>query len=76
MGYIIGRISRSLKKQSMAAAIKHGESVSILEETLGGLRVVKAFAAENLMRTRFGRTNDELLHTKNKISYRRDLASR
>ncbi len=75
MGFVIGRISRSLKKQSMAAAIKLGESVTILEETLGGLRVVKAFAAENLLRFRFGKTNDELLASKNKISYRRDLAS-
>lgn len=75
VGFVIGRISRSLKKQSQAAAIKQGESVAILDETLGGLRVIKAFTAENLLRMRFFKVNDELLHTKNKIGFRRDMAS-
>jgi subfamily B ATP-binding cassette protein MsbA len=75
MGFIIGRVSRSLKKHSSKAAIKYGESVSVLDETLSGLRVIKAFNAEGLLRNRFFKINDELLHVKNKISYRRDLAS-
>ncbi|MBV9964044.1 MAG: ABC transporter ATP-binding protein, partial [Parafilimonas sp.] len=75
MGFVIGRISRSLKKQSSKAAIKHGESVSILDETLSGLRVIKAFNAETLLRSKFFKVNDELLHAKNHIGYRRDLAS-
>ncbi len=75
MGFVIGRISRSLKKQSSKAAIKYGESVSILDETLSGLRIIKAFNAENLLRSRFFKVNDELLHAKNHIGYRRDLAS-
>jgi subfamily B ATP-binding cassette protein MsbA len=75
MGFVIGRVSRSLKKQSSAAAIKYGQSVSILDETLSGLRVIKAFNAEQLLRSRFFKVNDELLHAKNHIGYRRDLAS-
>ena len=75
MGLVIGRISRSLKKQSATAAIKYGESVSILDETLTGLRVIKAFNAESLLRSKFFKVNDELLHAKNHIGYRRDLAS-
>jgi subfamily B ATP-binding cassette protein MsbA len=75
MGLIIGRISRSLKKQSSTAAIKYGESVSILDETLSGLRVIKAFNAEGLLRSRFFKVNNELLTAKNNIGYRRDLAS-
>ena len=75
MGFIIGRVSRSLKKQSMDVAIKYGESVSILDETLGGLRVIKAFNIENLLRNKFLGVNESLLHSKNKIGYRRDLAS-
>ena len=75
MGFVIGRISRSLKKQSSRAAIKYGESVSILDETLSGLRVIKAFNAESLLRTRFFKVNEDLLHAKNHIGYRRDLAS-
>jgi subfamily B ATP-binding cassette protein MsbA len=75
MGFVIGRISRSLKRKSNVAAIKQGEGVSILDETLSGLRVIKAFNAEELLRSRFFKVNDELLHAKNHIGYRRDLAS-
>lgn len=75
IGFVIGRISRSLKKQSMEAAIKYGESVSVLDETLSGLRVIKAFNIESLLKNKFFRINDELLTAKNKIGYRRDLAS-
>lgn len=75
MGFIIGRITRSLKKQSQKVAIKYGESVSILEETLSGLRVIKAFNVENILREKFFAVNDSLLTAKNKIGYRRDLAS-
>ena len=75
MGFIIGRISRSLKKQSQEVAVKYGESVSILDETLGGLRVIKAFNVENILRGKFFAVNDSLLTAKNKIGYRRDLAS-
>jgi len=74
-GFIIGRISRSLRKQSNAIAVKYGESMSILDETLSGLRVIKAFNAERLLQKSFHKTNDELFHVKNKVTWRRDLAS-
>jgi len=75
IGFILGRISRTLKKQSNEAAIKQGESLSIMDETLNGLRVIKAFNVEGLLKSRFQKTNDELLNSKNKISRRRDMAS-
>lgn len=75
VGFVIGRISRSLKKQSMAAAEKQGEAVSVLDETLGGLRVIKAFNAEKILREKFFYINETLLRVKNKINRRRDLAS-
>ena len=75
VGFILGRISRSLKRQSNEAAIKLGESLSVLDETLNGLRVIKAFNIERLLKGRFDRINDDLLYAKNKISRRRDLAS-
>ena len=75
VGLIIGRISRSLKKQSMASAEKQGEAVSVLDETLGGLRVIKAFNAEKLLREKFFDINNSLLQVKNKINRKRDLAS-
>lgn len=75
IGFVLGRISRALKKQSNEAAVKYGESLSVLDETLGGLRVIKAFNVEGLLKKRYSRLNDELLIAKNKISYRRDMAS-
>jgi len=75
IGFILGRISRSLKRHSNEAAEKHGESLSVIDETLNGLRVIKAFNVESLLKGRFGRINDELLDAKNRISRRRDMAS-
>ena len=75
MGFIIGRVSRSLKKESHEVAVRYGESVSILDETLSGLRVIKAFNIENLLKNKFLNVNTSLLHSKNRISFRRDLAS-
>jgi len=75
LGLIIGRVTKSLKKHSEKAAQKHGETLSILDETLGGLRVIKAFNIEKLLRQKFFKGNDELLKAKNSIAYRRDLAS-
>jgi len=72
---IIGRVSRKLKKQSEDAAIKLGEGLSILDETLGGLRVIKAFLAEKLLSGRFHAVNQELFKIRNKMGARRDLAS-
>ncbi len=75
LGLVIGRVTRSLKKHSQEVAHKYGETLSLLDETLGGLRVIKAFNIEKLLRLRFFTTNEELLTAKNNISYRRDLAS-
>lgn len=72
---VIGRISRSLKKQSNISAIQLGELLSTLEETLTGLRVIKAFNAEHLLRGKFIKTNNELFRIRRKMQLRRDLAS-
>jgi len=74
-GFLIGRISRSLKKQSTASAEELGTLMSILDETLGGLRVIKAFNAEKILRNRFFSTNNNLNHIRNKMNFRKDLAS-
>jgi ATP-binding cassette, subfamily B, bacterial MsbA len=75
MGLVIGRISKSLKKHSAEVANKYGETLSTLDETLAGLRVIKAFNIEPLLRSRFTKNNTELLLAKNRIGYRRDMAS-
>jgi ATP-binding cassette, subfamily B, bacterial MsbA len=52
-----------------------GEALSVLDETLGGLRVIKAFNAERLLQTKFNTTNNGLFHLRNRMQFRRDLAS-
>ncbi len=74
-GFLVGRISRKLKTQSQDAALLLGESLSIMDETLSGLRVIKAFLAEKLLSTRFFKVNNALFHTRRKMNARRDLAS-
>jgi subfamily B ATP-binding cassette protein MsbA len=74
-GFVIGRLSRSLKKQSGQAQEQQGLLLSILDETLGGLRVIKAFNAESMMRQRFVDTNHILNRLRIKMAFRRDLAS-
>ncbi|MCD2424874.1 ABC transporter ATP-binding protein/permease [Niabella pedocola] len=75
IGFILGRISKALKRPSNEAAIKLGESLSILDETLNGLRVIKAFNVEGLLKGRFDTVNDQLMDAKTRVSRRRDMAS-
>jgi ABC-type multidrug transport system fused ATPase/permease subunit len=74
-GLVIGRIGRSLKKVSTGVQEKLGEILSTIEETLGGIRVVKAFNAEQQQLGRFVKENTELFTIKNRAIRRRDLAS-
>lgn len=74
-GLVIGRVGRSLKKVSAGVQVKLGEILSTIEETIGGIRVVKAFNAESQQLNRFNRENNELLEIKNKAIRKRDLAS-
>ncbi|MFT3846710.1 MAG: ABC transporter ATP-binding protein [Lacibacter sp.] len=73
--FIIGRVSRSLKKQSAEAQVKNGIVLSVLDETLSGIRVIKAFTAEKLLGNRFHSINRELNNLRNNINFRRDMAS-
>lgn len=74
-GAVIGRISKNLRKQSNEAAEIYSESLSLLEETLSGMRVIKAFTAEGMMQDKFYEVNTKLNDVKNKMSFKRDLAS-
>ena len=74
-GFIIGRISRSLKKQSNIAAEKSSEGLSIIEETLSGMRIIKSFTAEKFIQNKFVTVNQELFTVRNKMNFKRDLAS-
>lgn len=73
-GYIIGRIGKSLKKESRRGQQKMGEILSIIEEDLSGLRIIKAFNAENRATQRFEKENDNYFHIMNQLMWRRFLA--
>ncbi len=74
-GLIIGRIGRSLKKQSTKVQETLASILSTIDETLGGMRIIKAFNAEGKQLSRFEAQNKELFITKNAANRRRDLAS-
>jgi len=74
-GFIIGRIGRSLRKKSFKSQTKLGTLLSLIEETLSGLRIIKAFTAEKPMTGRFMIINDEFTKLQIKINRRRGLAS-
>lgn len=73
-GFIIGRVGKSLKKTSREGQNKMGELLGIIEETLSGLRIVKAFNAEKRMDQRFDGEVDEYRNIMNRLMRRRDLA--
>jgi subfamily B ATP-binding cassette protein MsbA len=75
MGMFIGRVSRSLKKQSIKVSEKSGETFSTIDETLGGLRVIKAFNVETKLRTKFLQISKDFLKARNSVGFKRDLAS-
>lgn len=74
-GLIIGRVGKSLKRPSNMAQEQLGDMLGTIDETLVGMRVVKAFNAESHQRSRFTKLNNDLFRIKNKISTRRDAGS-
>ena len=72
--WIIGVIGRKLKARSLVAQSFWSETMSELEETLGGLRVIKAFLAEGKMSNRFGRSSEQLRKASNRVHLRQALA--
>lgn len=74
MGLVMGRVGRTLKRSSFTAQNKWGELMSQMEETLGGLRVIKAFVAEDKISKRFRTGNNEFRRMSNRIARRQSLA--
>ena len=74
-GLIIGRIAKSLKRTSRKGQDKQGELLSYLEETLGGLRIVKAFNAEDAVQAGFSKLNESYRKIGIRLLNKRDLAS-
>lgn len=74
VGGIMGSVGKKLKAKSLASQNKWGEILSNAEETIGGLRVIKAFNAEKMMERRFARQTQEFFRINNSVSRRTALA--
>lgn len=74
LGWVMGSIGRKLKAKSLVAQQKLGETTSQMEETLGGLRIIKAFIAEKKMSARFEKCSNELRAATMKVTMRQALA--
>ena len=70
----ISVLGKNLKRESTEAQVKLSETMSQLDETLGGLRIIKAFVAERKMKDRFARTANEQRHFTNKVAVRQSAA--
>jgi len=72
--WVMGQIGRKLKAKSLVVQSFWSETMSELEETLGGLRVIKAFLAEDKMSKRFAGSSEQLRKASNKVHLRQALA--
>ena len=73
-GLVMGRVGKRLKRSSLALQNQWGTLMSNIEETLGGLRIIKAFNAEGKVRRRFHGENEEFYRLSNKVARRQSLA--
>lgn len=73
-GWLIGIIGRNLKSKSKTGQEQTGELLSQLDETLGGLRIIKAFNAEHKVEGRFAQLNEKIRRTFNGIFRKHNLA--
>lgn len=74
-GLVIGKIGKSLKRPSNLAQQYLGTMLGIIDETLVGMRVIKAFNAEKHQHLRFMEVNNTLFHVRNRIAARKELGS-
>ncbi len=74
LGWIMGAIGKSLKRDSKEVQEKWSDTMSQVEETLGGLRVIKAFIAEKAMSSRFFKVTDDMRRGLAKVLTRQCLA--
>lgn len=73
-GYIMGQVGKKLKRKSFEGQQQWGYLMSQIEETLGGLRIIKAFNAEKKIQDRFEKNNDTFRRLTNRIYRRQQMA--
>ena len=74
MGWVMGMVGRKLKQKSIKAQALWSDTMSQVEETLGGLRIIKAFCAEEKMNRRFDRINSEYRENIRRVNTRQQMA--
>ncbi|MDR0972811.1 MAG: ABC transporter ATP-binding protein/permease [Prevotellaceae bacterium] len=74
LGWVMGVVGKNLKRQSLAAQQKWSDTMTQMEETLSGLRIIKAFIAEQKMIRRFTRCSNEYRSALNRVATRQALA--
>lgn len=74
LAFGIGAIGKRLKSSSLSMQSKMSDSMSQIEETLGGLRIIKAFIAEDKMAARFARVTEEYRDIANRVAIRQSAA--
>jgi subfamily B ATP-binding cassette protein MsbA len=74
-GLLIGRVSKSLKRNTLTTQQKLANILSLTEETLGGLRIIKSFRAEASRQAAFDRENEHVRDLNNHMASRREAAS-
>ena len=74
MGLLIGKVGKNLKRRSWEGQTKMGEILALMEETLSGLRIIKAFNAEKKMDGKFSGENEAYGRIQNRLMRRRSLA--
>lgn len=73
-GWFMGFVGRKLKKKSIKAQALWSDTMSQVEETLGGLRIIKAFCAEEKMNSRFDKTNTDYRNAVQRVNIRQQMA--
>ena len=74
MGWFMGFVGRKLKRNSIKAQALWSDTMSQVEETLGGLRIIKAFCAEDKMNARFDKTNSNYRNDIMRVNIRQSMA--
>lgn len=74
MGWFMGFVGKKLKQQSIRAQSLWSDTMSVVEETLGGLRIIKAFSAEEKMNRKFDRVNSAYRSDIMRVNIRQQLA--
>ena len=74
MGWVMGSVGRKLKQKSIKAQALWSDTMSQVEETLGGLRIIKAFCAEEKMNERFNRVNSDYRDNILRVNTRQQMA--